>query len=411
MIRKLQYKFIAISGISVLIIMAVLLFMINGMFYGYLLYDSFKALEYIAENDGELSKDTSMSITHKHGNRIINLRYQLMYFSVWIDDQENIIKNTNLSHAEWLSEEEAVQMAYEALSEGNDKGIIRGDKASNCYLITDRGEDRLIVFLDCTQDFETVRNLRRFSLWFSLICLAVFLIIVSALSRRVIQPVIRNMESQKQFITNAGHELKTPLAIISANTEVLEMMEGENEWTKSIMNQVQRLDKLVKNLIILARMGETEAGEIKEVDFSALVEAAADDFATVADQKGLRMEKEIEAGLMVKGAKDHLSELINILCDNAVKYCDEEGLIKLGLGKRPYHRGILFEVSNSYAGGDQLDCSRLFERFYRGDTSHSSEKTGYGIGLAMAEGFVEECKGKIAASYKEGMITISVIIP
>lgn len=410
MIRKLQYKFITISGISVMIIMAVLLFMINGMFYGYVLYDTYGALKHIADQNGQLTEDDGNTVTYRHGSRIINLRHQLQYFSIWMDEEEETIQNVDISHADWMSEEEAVHMAYEAISRGKGRGIVNGDEDSYCYLISDKGDKKLIVFLDCSQDFEAISNLRKFSLWFSLICLGLFLIVVSALSRRVIRPVIRNMENQKQFITNASHELKTPLAIISADTEVLEMMEGENEWTRSIMNQVQRLDKLVANLITLARMGEIEKEQIKEVDFSTLVETAISDFTTVAEQKGLHLEKNIEAGLKVKGVENHLSELINILCDNAVKYCDENGIIKVNLRKRPYHRGILFEVTNSYKEGENIDCSRLFDRFYRGDTSHSNEKSGYGIGLSMAEGFVEECKGKITASYKDGVITFSVVI-
>lgn len=411
MIRKLQYKFIAISGISILVVMVVLLFTINEMFYAHALHQAYNALEIIADNNGDLPEGDSKTITHKIGSRIVSLRYQLLYFSVWTDEEGKTVQNVDLDHSERVSKEEAAWLASQAVSEGKDKGIVKGDKASYCYLVSERSDGKLLVFMDCSWDLRAVKELRSFSLWFSLGCFALFLIVVSALSRKAIAPVIRNMEIQKQFITNAGHELKTPLAIISANTEVLEMMEGENEWTRSTMNQVERLDRLIANLITLSRMGEIEDVEIQEVDFSALLETAVKDFATLADQKKLRFDTQIEAGLRVKGIQDHLGELIYILCDNAIKYCDENGVVRIQLRKRPYLRSILLEVSNSYADGDNIDTSRLFERFYRGDTSHSNEKSGYGIGLAMAEGFVEECKGKISASYKEEMITFSVIFP
>lgn len=412
MIRKLQYKFIAISGVAVLIVMITLLVMINQMFYSSSISQSYKALEYIAENEGELPDKYKKDISSQFGERVISLRHQLIYFSVWTDKEDNSIRKMNLDHSFGLSHEEAEEIVSDALSQNKDKGALHDEEdRSYCYLIKEMDEDNLMVFMDCTWDLASVKELRKFSIWFSLTCLGFFLIVVSALSRRAIRPVIRNMENQKQFITNAGHELKTPLAIISANTEVLEMMEGENEWTRSIMNQVERLNGLVADLITLSRMGEVEKEEIKEVDFSALTEKTVRDFRTLAEQKGLNFEAAIVPGLTVKGVESHLGELINILCDNAIKYCDREGSVSVSLQKRVHRKGLVLEISNSFAGGEKLDLSRLFDRFYRGDTSHNSRKAGYGIGLAMAEGFVKESRGRIFAGYKEGRMVFTVVFP
>lgn len=411
MIRKLQYKFIGISTVAILIVMAALLILVNRMFYRNAVSEIYYALEFIAENDGELPEDFTTRMIHKYGDMTVELRYQLRYFSVWIGNDGTTIESVNLEHIYAVSEKEAGEFAKKALSLGRERGRMKGEDASYCYLVTDRDNMKLVVFMDYSRDLHTVEELRRFSIWFSLVCLGFFLIVISALSRRAIKPVIRNIENQKQFITNAGHELKTPLAIISANTEVLEMMEGENEWTRSTMNQVQRLSGLVNNLITLAKMGELEKEEVTQVDFSSLADAAASDFRLIAEQKNIKLEKSIEPELGVRGVESHLGELINILLDNAVKYCDEKGIVSVNLTKRTRHKGVAFTVSNTYSDGEKADCGQFFDRFYRGDISHNSEKAGYGIGLAMAEGFVKECKGKIAADFKDGVITFRVTLP
>ena len=448
MIRKLQYKFIGISCAAVIIVMASLLIMLNQMFSSNILRQNYRVLTRIADNDGVLpdeygnshrsreadaEADTKGDIDYDtdgdsdedaedadredYNERLMRehldaIHNQVQYFSVWMDPDDQSVKRINLDHFENISESEAEEYAAKVMSGREDKGVIREEGAHPlCFLTRDLDEERIIVFMDCSWDYESVRALRRFSLWFSLVCLVFFLIVVSALSRRAIRPVIRNMENQKQFITNAGHELKTPLAIISANTEVLEMMEGENEWTRSTMNQVDRLNRLVRNLIVLARMGETSEEEVMEVDFSAAVTKAAEDFASLAGQKGLLLKSRIEPGLTVKGRESHLTELINILCDNALKYCDDQGEVSIDLYRKSMLKGIVFEVSNSYAQGNKEECSRFFERFYRGDRSHNSKKEGYGIGLSMAEGFVREARGKITADYRDGKVVLTVIFP
>ncbi len=193
------------------------------------------------------------------------------------------------------------------------------------------------------------------------------------------------------------------------------MMEGENEWTASIMNQVQRLSGLVNNLITLSKMGEGNKEDYSQVDYSACVRGIAEGFAPVIDREGKTFSYEIQDGISLYGRKSELEEIANILLDNAVKYCDDEGqvglnltLVKTGFNKTPTAQ---LTVSNSYKDGENVDCSRFFERFYREDSSHSSEKSGYGIGLAMAQGFVEEYKGKISASWKDGVISFQVKLP
>jgi signal transduction histidine kinase len=267
----------------------------------------------------------------------------------------------------------------------------------------------VVGFLDCSRELDSLSLFYYSSIGFAFLMVVVLLIIIAFLSRRAMQPYVDNMESQREFITNAGHELKTPFAIISANTEVLEMLNGKNEWTESILSQVARGTSLINDLITLSRT--TEAAEIvlTDVDLSEVTAQSAQSFRTVIEQQGKHLECGIEEQVTVKGEQKLLTELVNILVDNAAKYCDENGTVRVVLKKRG-RSGAQLMVSNDFRDGSQEECSHYFQRFYRGDTSHNSGKSGYGIGLSMAQTIAEKLKGSITADWKEGVITFTVLL-
>ena len=222
---------------------------------------------------------------------------------------------------------------------------------------------------------------------------------------------MRNLENQKRFITNAGHELKTPIAIISANTEAMEYINGKNQWTESILKQTKRLSKLINDLIILAKVGEKTQSEFifTRVNFSETVTEVVKSFEQMAIEQKKGFIYHIEPEICVRSEGKCLYELVNILVDNAVKYCDDEGVIKTQLtvtGRKK--KEAVLTVANDFADGKNIDYSQFFERFYRGDISHSNEKAGYGIGLSIARELVQLLKGKIQIDYAEGKITFTV---
>jgi signal transduction histidine kinase len=227
------------------------------------------------------------------------------------------------------------------------------------------------------------------------------------------------MEQQKQFITNASHELKTPLAVIKANTEMQEMMDGESEWSQSTLRQVDRMTGLIGNLVQIARAQEMTDGELAPTDIAAAVSETADSFAPVAASDGKKLEKESPDSLVTKCSDSSMRQLTSLLIDNAIKYCDDGGTIKVELTRS--RRGAVLTVSNDYAEGANVDYTRFFERFYRQDEAHtilagtvagSSEgssgertgKSGYGIGLSIAESLVKSMKGSIDVSWDKGRI-------
>ena len=237
-----------------------------------------------------------------------------------------------------------------------------------------------------------------------------FILVVSAFSGYAIKPYLENYEKQKRFITNAGHELKTPLSIISANNELQELMTGETEWTKSTKDQVERLTHLINQLVTLARLEEQPNIVLERVCFSEIVQDAAEDFKAPIIKDGKTFEMQIASDIYVKAEEKSLFELVTLLVDNANKYCDDKGTVSVKLSRTNGLKKARLEVSNTFKEGTEIDYSRFFDRFYREDESHNNQTSGYGIGLSMAQSIVKIFKGKISVSYKNDAITFKVIL-
>lgn len=268
-----------------------------------------------------------------------------------------------------------------------------------------------IIFLNYTEIRSWQRQLRNLSTAVALLALLVFWLIVVSLSRRAIEPTVRTMENQKRFITNASHELKTPVAIISADAEVLEMMNGENEWTQSIINQSKRLNDLISALVRLTKAGESQRFELTDVDISQVASDAAASFRPVIEQHGLTLDTRIDEGIAAKAEPQSITEIVNILLDNSAKYCDEGGTVTISAASRGGLRsGATLTVSNDYKAGEGQDYSRFFERFYRADESHNSKKEGFGIGLAMAKELVTRMNGTLTVDWRDGRIAFTVTL-
>lgn len=428
MIKSLQRKFILIASGCVLMILTVVLLCINIISYYSGYNESMAMLSFIAENNGRMpDRNPENGEVDFFVSR--EMRFETRYFSVIVDTDGNIVDTDN-EHIDAVTDEEAETMYTQVFAgnktQGNIKlsdsyflykvrtvnGSVLNDTVfsdSDTSVVHDDTDYRLIVFMDCTNRFYRINTMRYFSVLLGEICFAVFIILITVISGKAVKPAAENYEKQKQFITNAGHELKTPLTIISANAEVIEATSGQSEWTESIRNQVMRLTGLINDLIAIAKLDESADShnmQMEPFDLSGYLSEASDDFRTVAEQHGKKLETEIDPDIMVNGNVKTLKELISILLDNAAKYCDDGGIVRAEL-KRQKNR-VCVIVSNTHA--KKTDCSRFFERFYRGDTSHNSENAGYGIGLSMAEMIVRLHKGKITAYQKDGNVYFNVFL-
>ena len=447
-IKRIQNRFIMTSTLTLFCVMLIM----GGFIYLFgtitIRNEAQQIMRYIVENDGDLPKpdtiqdneeeshdsdsdeedtdDPSFTETMEWSLQSIfgvgdffgetpDSYYTTRYFAVLFDESETV-SLIKTSHIAYIEAEQAEEYARIAL----DRPFHFGNFGRYYYYCADRESGgTIVVYLDRTEQLSLMRRVLISVL--SILGLGTFLsfFIMRLLSKGFVRTEVENVEKQKQFITNASHELKTPLAVIKANTEMQEMMDGESEWSQSTLRQVDRMTGLIGNLVQIARAQEMTDGELAPTDIAAAVSETADSFAPVAASDGKKLEKEIPDSLVTKSSDSSMRQLTSLLIDNAIKYCDDGGTIKVELTRS--RRGAVLTVSNDYAEGANVDYTRFFERFYRQDEAHtisagtvtgSSEgssgertgKSGYGIGLSIAESLVKSMKGSIDVSWNKGRI-------
>lgn len=410
MIKRLQRKFIAIAMGSLFVILLVILAAVNGVTYYQMNQNADNLLTLLAQNEGKFPelergmrppKDLGPNPAHFSEETPFETRYFLVK-----TNQEGTIGQIDTGHIAAVDSSKAREYAQTVLESGSTGGYLDQYK----YLVQEKTYGTLILFLDRGTQLQSSLSLLLLSSGIALATLMVMLLLVSLLSRRAIRPVIESMEKQKRFITDASHEIKTPLAIISANAEVLELTGGPSEWTQSIQNQVGRLGGLVQSLLTLSRM-EEDAGALRFTDFvlSDAVEETAQSFAALAQSQGKTLSLSIRPGLVMKGEESGIRQVVSILLDNAVKYASPESRISLFLsGQGKYAK---LEVKNA-CDPVPSDLDSLFDRFYRADFSRSRDTGGYGIGLSVAKAVVEAHKGRISARKDgEGAVCFQAVLP
>lgn len=237
----------------------------------------------------------------------------------------------------------------------------------------------------------------------------VFLLLV-VLSKRAVRPFAQNLERQRQFVTDASHELKTPLSILSADIDLLSDSCGESQWLESARTQITRLDKLIHNLVELARTEETiREGGAETFPLSDIALASAEAFQPLAEAEGKALAAEVPPGVELRGVQDDLFRLFSILLDNAIKYCDAGGTIRMSVSQRG--RTVRISVSNPCAGVNPAQLPRYFDRFYRTDSSRARATGGYGIGLSTAKAIAARHRGRLTNHYTNGVISFTALFP
>ena len=407
MFRKLRIRFIAIASLTILIVLLSVVGVLISARHIQTVNEINKILTLISDNGGTFP--SVFKVTSELGNTVsVDTLFQYRYFSAVIDEDGNIT-SLNSSSISDLTDEQVESYLTKINKSGDTSGYFRYNNHTYSYLVTDESDDsKLIVVLDSTNQVEENRTLLHLSLWMSGVSFAFFVLMLSIFSGRVIEPFVRNYERQRRFITNAGHELKTPLAIISANNELVEMMNGESEWTKSTNDQVERMTGLINSLVAMARLEEQPEVVLTDLNFSAIAKDAAEDFKGLVIKDGKQFVMEIQPDIHVKAEEKSLFELVTLLVDNANKYCDAGGTVSVKLSKANRLSKARLKISNTYAEGKNVDYSKFFERFYREDESHNNKKSGYGIGLSMAQTMVKLFKGSISVSYSGDTITFLV---
>ena len=397
MLKKLQHKFMIIAFFALSFLIAVQMLAVNAVTIYQRDSDLKKTLLIIAENNGRLpdsfdKHDFFEDFVHPIIGYTPSEKtpYSERYFYVEIKD--NFVTDIYTENNPSVDDETAYRYACDIF--GSDEGF--GYKDNYMYLNERRGDNTFIVFIDFQKEVDDAITLATVTLLVGLITTVLILIPVYWLSKWAIKPIAHNMEKQKQFITDAGHELKTPLAIISADAEVLEMCEGENEWVTSIKNQTERMSGLVRNLVTLAKADESKIKrQTAKFNLSEAFADTASGFETSAKHANRNFVINITENIYYRGEESEIRQLVSILCDNAIKYSDEQGIISLNLYKSG--KNIVIDMYNTCEYVDPESINKLFDRFYRADESRSRETGGYGIGLSIAKAIVERHKGKIRA--------------
>ena len=421
MIRELRKKFILVSMCSM---MVVLLGIVGGILfagYGRMVNRADQVLQMLAENNGEFphmnpdrnpeQNDENQKkeedkikppekpegfVFGKRGRQMsLEAPYETRYFSVILDEEGNP-QEAQTGNIASVQEETAKEYGAAVWQKKKTVGFYK-----NYRFWKQNTPIPMVIFVDCTRELENFYGLLCSSIFVALSGWSLVLLLVLFLSRKVFQPVAESYEKQKQFITDASHELKTPLTIIDANTEVLELMEGENEWTTSIRNQVKRLTQLTGQMVALSRM--EEGGQEKKMcmlPLSQVMLNAAEPFCQVAEQDGKVLLLSIEPEVEGKGNEILLVQLVSLLLDNALKYSLPESRISFSFRKKGRRAELVVSNETAMVAGGNQDI--LFERFYRTDASRNSETGGSGIGLSIARAIVETHKGRIHANCADG---------
>ncbi|MCR5098173.1 MAG: HAMP domain-containing histidine kinase [Lachnospiraceae bacterium] len=422
MIKGLRKKFILVGMLSVIIAELLMIGTIDAMNYRSTLDNLEGQMQILIDNKGDLSnlindikppqgmgvpQDPTGQIPQPpdgnvpagvFDNNMINgeTPFMMRYFSVTFDASGEIVSTDTKSIV--MIDEAGAQSCGRAVY---DNKKTAGFYADYYYSKTKADDNEMVIFLDCRRDIDSFITFRNTSIIVGVVGTALVFLILVLVSGRVLAPVEESYKKQKQFITDASHEIKTPLAIISADAEVLELENEENEWIISIKNQVKRLSELTEKLVFLSRMDEGATQmTMTDLDLSKLLREASESYIPMAEASGKMYEVDIEDGVRMSGDKAGITQMINLLVDNAFKYSDENGHIRVSLKTKGRKKQI--KVYNTVESIEKGDLKILFERFYRADTSHNSDTGGNGIGLSVVAAIAEAHHGTAEARSEDG---------
>ena len=436
--RRLRRKFILVAMGAVTAVLALIIAGINIVNYSHVCKTADARLDYILAGKGSIDWTDEPKADPGDGKDVagnggaaagengddgagINLEhvpvrhfegmtaespFDTRYFTVTISGGQVVDINTSRIAAV------GTKRASRIASELHSKGWTSGFSGNYRYTATVQGDETTYVFVDCSRELASFRSFLSASVAISCIGWLAVLAIVTVASGAVIRPMVESYSKQKRFITDASHEIKTPLAVIDAANEVQEIESGESEWTQSIHEQVARLTALTERLVFLARMDEGTAGfTMAAIDLSEAVDKAAAPFGSVAVSRGKRLSMSIASGVRAHADAAAVAQVVELLLDNATRYASEGSVIELSLraASRGAGKGAAeLVVTNAVDGLPEGDLDRLFDRFYRADVSRSSKTGGSGVGLSVVRAIAEAHGGSATVFGHDHQITFTV---
>lgn len=409
MIKQLRKRFIRIAMLSVTIVMIFLSLIVNVANFISTNADLTEILDMICENQGTIPTRNDFGIDNMDNPGSIDvvpnrkpddrkkpfnqeMPYSTRYFYLRFDESGNLVLS-DLNHIAAITDDDISEYISVALKHGTGYGYYSNYK----YCVIQHGENRyMAVFLDCYQELRAIKILAICSFAAVIICIVLVYILVVFFSRKAIDPVVRSAEQQKQFITDASHELKTPITVIATSLKVLEMETGKQKWIDKAMSQTERLKDLVNSLVTLSRMDEEQSPlRFETFSISDSIRETAESFVDFSRSMGHELNITVAPDLRYNGDEYAIRQLVSILLDNAVKYASVGSPIDFTLEKAK--KGVLIRTSNACESLDPNDLDKLFDRFYRADKSRNTGTGGFGIGLSVARSIAEGHGGFIQA--------------
>lgn len=426
--RRLRRKFILVAMGAVTVVLTLIIAGINIVNYSHVCKMADARLDYILAGKGSIDwedesrtdsgngGDTSTGMVadgDRVGARVGHFEgmtaespFDTRYFTVTL--VEGQVVDVNTARIAAVGAKRAASIAARLHAKDWTSGF-----SSNYRYTTDVQDDEITyVFVDCSRELASFHSFLNASVAISCIGWLAVLAIVTVASGAVIRPMVESYSKQKRFITDASHEIKTPLAVIDAANEVQEIESGESEWTQSIHEQVARLTALTERLVFLARMDEGSAGfTMASIDLSEAVDKAAAPFESVAVSRGKRLSMSVATGVRAHADAAAVTQVVELLLDNATRYASEGSVIELSL--RAVSRGAgkgsaELVVSNAVDELPEGDLDRLFDRFYRADVSRSSKTGGSGVGLSVVRAIAEAHGGSASVCGHGNQITFTV---
>lgn len=404
MLSKMRRRFIASAMAAMGAVTLVLLVAVNLWNYNITTDKLDETIDALVTTGQEpYSGSSNFTLPDIFGGDSPETKYMTRYFAVVYDADGDALRVFS-DYIATVSAQQALYYASDVLSSGHAQGYY-GDYR---YCVKSGPSASAVIFLNASPEQQSMKTLLTVSLIVAAVSLLAGFALVALFSKKAIAPYVRNMELQKQFITDAGHELKTPLTSISTSADVLKMENGDNEWIDNIQKQTVRMSKLVKNLVTLSRLDEgVPLPDRTEFSLSDAAWEAAEPFEMRARAQGKSFTQSISPELAMKGDMAAVQQLISILLDNAFKYSDDGGQIRLSV--YPQHKNNIIEVYNTCPPDSLGDIDRFFDRFYRADSSRRYDG-GTGIGLAIAKATAQALGGSISAETADGRSIVFKVV-
>ena len=392
MLKNLKRKFLIAATIALTVVIGVLIGAINIMNHHSVITSADETLRIIMSSTESIPQNP---------DEIVGLKDDTRCFAITFFEGE--IESLDPGSITAFDEEWAKEMVKSIKLEDENRGFRDGYR----YLVHVGGRQARVVFLDCRKSLDSAWTFMALSFTISLLGIVSIFSLLWILSDKIVQPLLESHEKQKRFITDAGHDIKTPITIIEADAELLEMEIGENEWLIDIRKQVRRLATLTADLIYLSRMEEQTERPHTDFPISEVMEEVVSSFSAPAKTKNITIQDNITPAVFYCGDEEAIRKLITLLIDNAVKYSPENKTVITSLKKLP--RGVQIKISNEAPNITDEAIGHMFDRFYRSDTARSSSG-GFGIGLSVASAIVASHKGKISAQKQDDRLIIEVIL-